>query len=59
MDDCRADSCENDGTCQDDINGVICLCKEHYIGDRCQIGKHVNYIVSLLGSGAEHTPDPQ
>jgi hypothetical protein len=36
-DECSSDPCLNGGTCQDQVNGFICLCLQGYSGLSCQI----------------------
>ena len=34
--DCKIDSCKNNGTCNDGVNGFSCDCEEGYKGKNCQ-----------------------
>ena len=35
---CLSSPCENDGECEDAVNGFICQCKEGYTGTKCEQG---------------------
>ena len=38
IDDCRSNSCKNDGTCIDGVNDYTCKCASGYTGDNCETG---------------------
>ena len=38
IDDCRSNSCKNDGTCIDGVNDYTCNCATGYTGDNCETG---------------------
>ncbi|XP_039254307.2 protein jagged-1b-like [Styela clava] len=37
IDDCTHNSCQNGGTCVDDVNGFFCMCRDGWEGDNCEI----------------------
>ena len=39
-DDCDPNPCVNGGSCVDEVNGYRCICRDGYIGDRCQTGMY-------------------
>ena len=39
INECDANPCENDGSCQNTIGSFICTCAVGYDGDTCQNGK--------------------
>lgn len=41
LDECDSEPCVNSGTCQDDVDGFTCLCRDGYTGNTCEIGKNV------------------
>ena len=38
IDDCKNNSCKNDGTCVDGVNDYTCKCATGYTGDNCETG---------------------
>ena len=36
FDECHSTPCQNGGTCEDQVNGFICLCADGYEGTQCQ-----------------------
>lgn len=45
VDDCLANACENNSTCQDGASNYTCICTEGFKGDLCEIamGKKLSY----------------
>ena len=40
IDECSSQPCENDGTCNDEVNGYSCTCKAGYNGKTCSDSKY-------------------
>ena len=36
FDECHSTPCQNGGTCEDQVNGFICLCDDGYEGSQCE-----------------------
>lgn len=62
FDDCSPNPCLNGGTCFDEVNGYTCLCKNNFLGNRCQVhpigdecsfnGKFVNLKTEGINDGS-------
>ncbi len=52
IDECLSNPCQNDGSCNDEINGYSCTCQEGFEGPACEISKYCNY--SDLHSSKDH-----
>ena len=46
IDDCSPNSCQNGGTCIDDVNGFYCMCTDGWEGARCGISEFMNIFAS-------------
>ena len=44
IDECEGNSCQNEATCIDIINGYNCSCKAGYSGIKCETGMTELYI---------------
>ena len=36
IDECESDPCENEGTCEDEVNAYTCACAPGYNGTHCK-----------------------
>ena len=36
INECSSSPCKNNGTCEDQVNGYICLCADGYYGTQCE-----------------------
>ena len=54
INECLSDPCQNDGTCNDTVNGFVCDCADGYQGEQCGEGKKnlrhldITFIFSLV-----------
>jgi len=39
IDECAPNPCLNGASCQDEVNGFTCSCKDGFLGARCETGK--------------------
>ena len=47
IDECGDNQCKNGATCVDEINGYRCICVPGYVGDQCETGYNLFYVVLL------------